>query len=566
MVTATMENPSATKRRGRSRSPSAMLKSARKNAKGLMSGKSKKNLVKDSSSGVNNKGAVDGASASLGGVIDLNSSTNSGDYDDEVTTYDVEVDNASVTTGVTAASPAAKIPDNTSTNASTPAPAPAATPAPEPEPAPATTPVPKEKTSAEPQEPKLVAEPTTKKESISRSSSSSSNSTAAVAPPTKAKAKAKATAKATAKTTTKTKTKTKTKTRSTSKTQNTATVDSIKRPAPAQVLPPDSKTPKASLDTATTTNNTTNTNTNPTNNDTPLQVILLLMDANSRRFELIQLAFDAENASVKDVIGQIALSATENALRSQTYTDVCLPDGFLMKNDSYLKDYNDQIEAQKHMLLAIPTGMLTSECTKLAVPILNDPKVKAMLSGIESPKPSSKSKKNTIKHDSRSTAAMARSDANFASARAATGQDGDASSSIASFKLFLVLLAMVVPILLYVHYHVSSTLSPGDVLPTGHWRSKCGLLPCRKNRVLSLTPDGILSIHNNEGETIWEMKGKCKSGGKCVARVGQNGKPTIGSSLGKLMEGRPGIAYPWPFTVEPSTKTKKRRKKKTKKN
>jgi len=518
----------------------------------LIAGKSKKNITKDHLKG-------GGASSShldtiadeaeLNVSVDNKSSVNGDEeYDDEVTTYDVEVDNASVMTGPSTTLSTVKAPDNTTNINTTPQPPPPATPetVPESEPAPAPVPVPtpvpvpapalipKKKIVAEQREPKLVAEPTT-----------TTNTESSIA--------TTATPKAT-KTTT----------------QNTTVAESTKRPAPAQDSFPDSKKPKASSETTTVVDN---------NNDTPLQVILLLMDSNSRRFELIQLAFDAEKASVKDVIGQIALSATEEALKSQTYTDVCLPDGFLMKNNSYLKDYNDKIEAQKNMLLAIPTGMKTEECTKLAVPILNDAKVKAMLSGIDTPKPT---KKEMTKRNTTSTAATT---GTSSSGRAvASGNDASSQGGIganASFKLLLVLLAIVVPILTYVHIHVTSTLSPGDVLPTGHWRSKCGLLefprlgnmsPCFKNeRVLSLTPDGILSIKDEEGETVWEMKGKCSASTttndkECVARIGKDGNITIGSKLGKLMEGRPGIAYPWPFTVEPSTKTKKRRKKKTKKN
>lgn len=289
------------------------------------------------------------------------------------------------------------------------------------------------------------------------------------------------------------------------------------------------------------------------------------MDSQSRRFELIQLAFDAENASVKDVIGQISLSATEDTLRSQTYQEVCLPDGFLMKNDSFLKDYHNEIEAQNNMLLAVPMGMKTEECTKLAVPILNDPAVKSMLSGIDSP---SRQNRNT-QQASTDSAAPAKTTA------APTTNTDTSGPAGASFKLSLVLLAIVAPMLAYVQTVLTSPLSPGDVLPTGNWRSSCGLLAhfpkmCGDggNKILNLSSDGTLSLtrfddDNDEEEiTLWEMQGKCKGETLCTATVGADGKITIGSTKGKLMEGAPGIAHPWPFVVEPSTKTKKRRKKK----
>eukprot|EP00984_Skeletonema_dohrnii_P022199 scaffold11318_cov68-Skeletonema_dohrnii-CCMP3373.AAC.1 len=51
----------------------------------------------------------------------------------------------------------------------------------------------------------------------------------------------------------------------------------------------------------------------------PIQVVLLLMDPNSRRFELLQLEFDSNKALVSDVVRQVQSSATEDTLRNLSY-------------------------------------------------------------------------------------------------------------------------------------------------------------------------------------------------------------------------------------------------------
>ena len=46
----------------------------------------------------------------------------------------------------------------------------------------------------------------------------------------------------------------------------------------------------------------------------PVQVILFLMDPQTRRFELLQLELNSATAKVSDVIDQIVISATEPSL------------------------------------------------------------------------------------------------------------------------------------------------------------------------------------------------------------------------------------------------------------
>ena len=110
----------------------------------------------------------------------------------------------------------------------------------------------------------------------------------------------------------------------------------------------------------------------------PLQVVLLLMDPKTRRFELLQLEFDSDKAVVSDVLSQIALSATEESLRTQTYTGVADRTGAAKASTDLLSGFcraND-------IILAIPQGMKAAECSKLARPILGDEKVNKMVCGI----------------------------------------------------------------------------------------------------------------------------------------------------------------------------------------
>lgn len=106
-----------------------------------------------------------------------------------------------------------------------------------------------------------------------------------------------------------------------------------------------------------------------------LRVVLLLMDPETRRFELLQLEFDSMKAHVSDVLAQIPLSVTEDVLRKQTYKAVCGAAGKEIKPEDLLAVCctGDDI------LVAIPNGLPAKECARLARPILSDEKVVAMV-------------------------------------------------------------------------------------------------------------------------------------------------------------------------------------------
>lgn len=99
-----------------------------------------------------------------------------------------------------------------------------------------------------------------------------------------------------------------------------------------------------------------------------LQVILLLMDPETRRFELLQLEFDSNKALVSDVIAQIPLSVTEEQLRLQEYRGVCDRSGMEMIKTMRLSEFCKTNE----VILAIPSSMSASDCARLARPILAD--------------------------------------------------------------------------------------------------------------------------------------------------------------------------------------------------
>lgn len=111
-------------------------------------------------------------------------------------------------------------------------------------------------------------------------------------------------------------------------------------------------------------------------NLTNLQLVLLLMDPSSRRFELLQLEFDSDKARVSDIIAQIPLSVTEEAIRNLSFTGVIDSSAQVMNGSVRLVDFC----TGKTILVAVPEGTTAKECMKLARPILCDKKVEQMVS------------------------------------------------------------------------------------------------------------------------------------------------------------------------------------------
>jgi hypothetical protein len=110
-----------------------------------------------------------------------------------------------------------------------------------------------------------------------------------------------------------------------------------------------------------------------------VQIILLLMDPASRRFELLQLEFDAAKAIVQDLLSQIPSSATEKSVRDQKYDGICTIDGEEMTCSEKLRDFVEQNEGINSVVLAMPEGLSAMKCAKMGLAILADSSVAAMV-------------------------------------------------------------------------------------------------------------------------------------------------------------------------------------------
>lgn len=339
-------------------------------------------------------------------------------------------------------------------------------------------------------------------------------------------------------------------------------------------------------------------------NPPPLLVVLLLMDSKTRRFELIQLAFDAELATVKDVLGQISSSATEQALKTQVYENVCSVNGTEpIAKEILLKTCFKTLDSrQENILLAVPTGMDVHVCKKLAVPILNDPKVKAMLSpppapvaetpALPPPPPVEEEpveeKIEEVKASVSAPAAVVTSTSRSVPTIDITSkaieeekepdETSSSTSSGSTLSLLLVLIAVFIPILGYVQTRITSPLAPGDVLYAGHWRSKCGLIPtstdylCSSDSqmylelsssssscVLTVTSQGDDDEGNDSIVVLYQAEGT--SGGECTSvSITEAGVIQMDGKDAKVVINTPaGVDItPWPFTIQPTNKAGKK--------
>jgi hypothetical protein len=121
--------------------------------------------------------------------------------------------------------------------------------------------------------------------------------------------------------------------------------------------------------------------------DTALELVVLLMDPVSRRFELLQLEFDSSRAKVSDLLTQIPLSVTEKVLQEQTYVGVMDENAQVQEGSVRLleafgklpKIEKDSTKAKKMVLVAKPMGISARETMRLAKPILTDAQVAIMV-------------------------------------------------------------------------------------------------------------------------------------------------------------------------------------------
>jgi hypothetical protein len=103
------------------------------------------------------------------------------------------------------------------------------------------------------------------------------------------------------------------------------------------------------------------------------------MDPQTRRFELLQLEFDAQIAKVEDIFSQIPISATEPSLKNQTYVSICTPSGTEMDSSKELSEY----VTKAAVVIAVPEfpdgSNGVESAVKMAKPILSNPKVARMV-------------------------------------------------------------------------------------------------------------------------------------------------------------------------------------------
>lgn len=179
-----------------------------------------------------------------------------------------------------------------------------------------------------------------------------------------------------------------------------------------------------------------------------LKIALLLVDAKTRRFELLQLEFDSDKALVSDALSQIPIHVTEKVLSSQTYTGVCGANGLERKKSVPLFDFckgND-------VLVAIPSGTSAEECARLAKPILSDEKVIGMLST------------SGINADPWTTAPLAppRSSGSSRSRQAPKAAEEEKKSGSATGVFYAVIGVLILAALAYL-YKTRPVLSPDEV-------------------------------------------------------------------------------------------------------
>lgn len=120
----------------------------------------------------------------------------------------------------------------------------------------------------------------------------------------------------------------------------------------------------------------------PTPASESLQVILLLMDPVTRRFELLQLEFDSAKAIVQDVLLQVPHSVTEDALRKKDFVGICDRNGHELGKKMRLKQF---CQGSAEIFVGIPKGLPAKECARLARPILGDDKVMEMVCIVQVP-------------------------------------------------------------------------------------------------------------------------------------------------------------------------------------
>ena len=134
--------------------------------------------------------------------------------------------------------------------------------------------------------------------------------------------------------------------------------------------------------------------------DEPLKVFLLLIQPQSKIFEIIQVFYSPSQTTVLNLIEMIPINATEPALGSQEYAGLCrhkdgIPISVNMMASSSSHDKNCAQIVRGEILVAIPKGYSGPLCARISSPILSNPKVRKLLERSDPLAPKRKKKKSS---------------------------------------------------------------------------------------------------------------------------------------------------------------------------
>jgi len=283
--------------------------------------------------------------------------------------------------------------------------------------------------------------------------------------------------------------------------------------------------------------------------ESSLQIVLLLMDPTTRRFELLQLEFDSNESLVSDVLVQVPLSVTEESLKTQKYIGICDLFGMEMIDTMKLSKFC----ASHDVILAIPEETTAKDTSHLAKNILKDEKVVNMLTSngisytlsLEAPTPLAFSENEEPVEDKKST-----------------------GSNWLKLISYLIFLGIAVGLQL-AHNTVTKIITPGEILPPGSLRIKCGLFSVLPSSItdcepagLHMTNEGLLKIYGPNGQIRWIMEGNVcgEHQASCVdgLSMDQKGIIAIGSKkVTSCILTDPSTVQelsPWPFKVSPKVR------------
>lgn len=320
----------------------------------------------------------------------------------------------------------------------------------------------------------------------------------------------------------------------------------------------------------------------------PVQVILLIMDPDTRRFELLQLEFDSAMAKVSDIYKQIPTAATEEVLQKASYKAIITAKGEELKSDSNLSDY----VTGAAVVIAVPesTDASLEKCATMAAPILTNSKVHKMLisAGVkvedlpEKPKKVKRSVVAPAETPAAPEPALTPEEPKVEEAKTeetlkpieetkpketptekATEEKPKPESSN-NFAIGLIF-AVFAHLFIRAHSCISTPLAPGSTMGIGKTKSQCGLLgslpfySCGP-KSMTMGTDGVLKVYEGD-EVVFSLSGgvcdendeECSNG----VVIQEDGTLLIGGEKAKAKSKSKTTTEltPWPFSEDLVFKT-----------